>query len=70
MKTDLQKSFRKLIDETFIRYNGCLIERTGETYRSGRHTYSSLQEAKEAIDKSFSDWGESIKRDNQIKSPL
>lgn len=48
---DMRKAYNKLIDESFIRHNGCLIEILPVAgYGWGGKTYSSLQQAKDDID--------------------
>ncbi len=50
-ESDLGKSFKKLISEIFIKYNGCLIEKVGKEFKALGKFYKCEQEAKEAIDK-------------------
>lgn len=51
---NLSVAFRKLVDETFIRYNGCLIERSTGGFMALGKFFPSLTEAKAYIDQSFS----------------
>jgi hypothetical protein len=46
---DLGEAMQTLISNTFIRYNGCLIEKHGSTYVWNRKCYPSLDAAKQAI---------------------
>lgn len=58
-KIDHLESLGKVIQ--FVNYMGCLIEyRNGKFYRRGKE-YSSLEDAKAAIDKTFQTIQNSIK---------
>lgn len=59
------KSMKKLMDETFVRYSGCLIEKSGSQFKVGERTYPTLEDAKYGIDKTFREWGNQIKQQNQ-----
>lgn len=58
---DYGKSLEKLLQETYINYNGVLIERDGDKYRAFNHWYDNIFEAKDAVDQSYNHLKNSIK---------
>lgn len=60
MKRDLGKAFRVLIDNTWIRYRGCLIEKRHGGFAVGNDWYSTRKQAEEKIDRDVSTIGNSI----------
>lgn len=48
---------KNIINETFINYKGRIIERRANDFRVGKDDYSSIEEARTAIDKSFKELG-------------
>lgn len=63
---DVNASFQKFISENFIRYRGCLLQKANDGYLWGNGWYSSLDAAKEAIDKTFPLLGNTLSR-KQVK---
>lgn len=61
MDTNIGRSFDKLVSHVFIKYSGCLIERTCEGYKAFGETYPTIEEAKKAIDERYILLGNSIK---------
>lgn len=48
--SDLLQSFSKIISETFTKYRGCLIEKSGDRFMQNRTSYPTIEAAKEEID--------------------
>lgn len=59
--SDLGGSFQKLIDATFTKYCGCLLEKTDNGYKALGKEYRTIDEAKQAIDKAAEHLKNSIK---------
>lgn len=59
---DLGRAFKTLIDDTFIKYSGCIIEKSEGQFKVGERTYPTLEDAKYGIDKTFREWGNTIKK--------
>jgi hypothetical protein len=58
---NLQTSFDSLIDSTFIRVKGCLVEKTSGGYNYHGRNYATITDAEKAINQSFENLGNSIK---------
>lgn len=55
------ETLNKVVYDSFVKYNGCLIEIVGKEFKVGNKFYKSLEEAKKSIDDVF------IKLNNSIK---
>lgn len=65
---NIAESFRKLVDDTFIKYRGCLIEkRAGQFIALGR-VCSTQAEAEQHIDNSFTNLQNTIYNGNKNES--
>lgn len=53
MKQNLGEAFNSLMNYVFIRYRGCLIERSGGKFIALQVTHDTEAQAKETIDKAF-----------------
>lgn len=63
--TNIGKAFNDLMNDTFVRYSGCLIEIVDKNnFKVGERKYPTLEDAKYGIDKSFREWGNIIKQQN------
>lgn len=58
---DLGHSFDKLMAHVFIKYEGCLIEKTGSGFIALKKPYKTLEEAKTAIDNAFIQFNNTLK---------
>lgn len=54
-------SFRKLVDDTFIRYNGCIIEKASNGFILWGKFYTDLDAAKKKIDDNIKNIQNSIR---------
>lgn len=59
---DFTSSLDSVISIGVIKYAGCLIEVTKTGFAVHGRPYSTLIEAKEAIDKVFTNWNKTIKQ--------
>lgn len=64
MRGDLGHAFNRLISETFIRYQGCLIEKEWGGYKVGKCLFATLPLAKAEIDRQFEVWEEKLGQKN------
>lgn len=58
--TKIQKAFNDVISNSFIPYKGCIIERSLDEFIALKKSYSSLENAKKAIDESFANLKKTI----------
>lgn len=58
---NLQTSFDNLIDSTFTRVKGCLIEKTAGGYNYHGRNYATITDVEKAISQSFENLSNSIK---------
>jgi hypothetical protein len=61
VNTDLKQSFDKLIDSTFTRVNGVVVEKTKTGYRYGVKDLRTIDEVKAAMQQSYKNLNNSIK---------
>lgn len=59
---NLGQSFDKLVSHVFIKYSGCLIEKTGSGFIALKKQYPSLDEAKKAIDNALITFNNNLNR--------
>lgn len=59
---DLGQSFRKLVDETFIRVDGCLVERVSSGYKVFGREVKTMEAVKETISQAKNNLNNSIKK--------
>lgn len=63
-QNDLGMAFESLMNFTFIKYEGVLIERDKDKFKALHQEYDTLEDAKKGIDQAFIDFG---KRLNSVK---
>lgn len=66
--TNYQKSFERLMDETFIKVNGCLVEKCGSGFIILGKKVSSMAEVKKEIESAKKYLKNSIKKHEQRNS--
>lgn len=65
---NLEQSFNKLINSTYTKYRGCLIEKVGSAYRVLGETFTTIEFAKRRIDESLDTLINKLKQDNNEKA--
>lgn len=62
MSKDFIKAFSNLMDATFERYKGCLIEKSVNGYKWSDTIHPTLDASKEAIDAAYKGFGNNLKQ--------
>lgn len=62
MSKDYMKAFATLLNATFFRHRGCLVERSANGFKWNGTTYPTEELVKEAINKAFPELQQSINR--------